>query len=104
MPLDFWGIKSALTQKFLQKESENAALHYQDVSLVLALSLFANPQPVTAQAPTYRRQAQFGGHHAGNFTTPGKVNTLLPLSDGSVLAGGQLSRLARRQLRTVWHV
>lgn len=58
--------------------------------LLLLLSLFGWTYAAAMQAPD---QPQTGSGIAAinpvTFTSPGKVNALIPLSDGSVLAGGQ---------------
>ncbi|GAB4483239.1 MAG: delta-60 repeat domain-containing protein [Anaerolineales bacterium] len=61
------------------------------VCLVVVLSLFiGSPNAPATQASSLQlAESKVIAFSPVTFTTPGKVNTLIPLSDGSVLAGGQ---------------
>jgi uncharacterized delta-60 repeat protein len=87
----FWGMKIGIDPEIFTKRSLKMRHFTTRMCLLfLLLSLFANPQPVTAQASDLPQAgAGLAAITPAIFTTPGKVNTLLPLSDGSVLAGGQ---------------
>jgi len=57
--------------------------------LFALLSLLAYTQPVTARTPqTGQAAGAFFPIRPASFTTPGKVNTSIPLGDGRVLLGG----------------
>ena len=56
--------------------------------LFLLLSMSAYTQPVTAgPSQTVESTGAFFAISPASFTTPGKVNTLIPLSDGRMLIG-----------------
>ena len=57
--------------------------------LFLLLYMTAYTQPVTAgPSQTVQSPGAFFAINPASFTTPGKVNTLIPLSDGRMLTGG----------------